>query len=107
MWMLMVDVRKACIYVRSEFNSLICFRFLPFTLAGSGSDEQLGGYSRHRSRFENDGYEGLAAELRMEMCRIGRRNFGRDDRVTSSNGRPALYVTSEPSRPSCMRRDNE
>ncbi|KAH7689556.1 Asparagine synthase family protein, partial [Aphelenchoides avenae] len=67
-------------------------RLLPFTLAGSGSDEQLGGYSRHRSRFENDSFEGLAAELHMEMCRIGRRNFGRDDRVTSSNGRPALYV---------------
>lgn len=69
---------------------MLLFRFAAFSLVGSGSDEQLGGYSRHRTRFETDGYEGLAAELHMEMCRIGRRNFGRDDRVTSSNGRPAL-----------------
>ena len=62
----------------------------PFALVGSGSDEQLGGYARHRTCFEKKGLEGLAAELSMEMHRIGQRNFGRDDRVAMSNGRALM-----------------
>jgi asparagine synthetase B (glutamine-hydrolysing) len=59
-------------------------------LVGSGSDEQLGGYARHRTCFQQKGLDGLSAELSMEMHRIGERNFGRDDRVGMSNGRAIL-----------------
>uniref|UniRef100_A0AC34QCT2 Asparagine synthetase domain-containing protein n=1 Tax=Panagrolaimus sp. JU765 TaxID=591449 RepID=A0AC34QCT2_9BILA len=57
---------------------------------GSGSDEILGGYSRHRGRFQREGYEGLFDELRLELENIGNRNLGRDDRVALSNDRIIL-----------------
>uniref|UniRef100_A0A915EDN0 Asparagine synthetase domain-containing protein n=1 Tax=Ditylenchus dipsaci TaxID=166011 RepID=A0A915EDN0_9BILA len=60
------------------------------TVVGSGADEQLGGYGRHRTVFEKLGFDGLAAELGRELTRIGLRNFGRDDRVVTSNGKIAL-----------------
>lgn len=50
----------------------------------------LGGYGRHRTAFEKGGFEGVVNELTMELGRIGLRNFGRDDRVVSSNGKNAL-----------------
>uniref|UniRef100_A0A914YTG7 Asparagine synthetase domain-containing protein n=1 Tax=Panagrolaimus superbus TaxID=310955 RepID=A0A914YTG7_9BILA len=57
---------------------------------GSGSDEILGGYSRHRGIFEREGYDELFNELRSEIQNIGNRNLGRDDRVALSNGRMML-----------------
>ena len=48
-----------------------------------GIDEQLGGYSRHRTAFAKGGPEALAAEIRMEVERISERNLGRDDRIVS------------------------
>ncbi|KAI1726784.1 aminotransferase class I and II domain-containing protein [Ditylenchus destructor] len=59
-------------------------------LVGSGADEQLGGYARHRTVYEKLGFDGLVKELAMELSRIGMRNFGRDDRVVSSNGKIVL-----------------
>jgi len=50
-------------------------------LLGMGIDEQLGGYSRHRTRFAREGHEGLGEELRMELLRISERNLGRDNRI--------------------------
>uniref|UniRef100_A0A914GPM6 Asparagine synthetase domain-containing protein n=1 Tax=Globodera rostochiensis TaxID=31243 RepID=A0A914GPM6_GLORO len=62
----------------------------PFALVGSGSDEQLGGYARHQTVFKSKGLQGLATELSMEMHRIGARNFGRDDRIGTANGKSIL-----------------
>ncbi|TGZ74304.1 hypothetical protein CRM22_001029 [Opisthorchis felineus] len=47
---------------------------------GTGVDEQLAGYSRHRITFQQYGPEALEKELVMEMRRISERNLGRDDR---------------------------
>ncbi len=56
-------------------------------LLGIGADEQLGGYSRHRTRYQADGPNGLINELKMEMKRIAERNLGRDDRILSHHGK--------------------
>lgn len=56
-------------------------------LLGMGADELLGGYARHRSRFENQGISGLCAEMKMELERISERNLGRDDRILSDHGK--------------------
>ena len=45
-------------------------------LLGMGADEQLAGYARHRTRFENYGMEALVAEVKVEMKRISERNLG-------------------------------
>ncbi|CAD5230501.1 unnamed protein product [Bursaphelenchus okinawaensis] len=62
------------------------FKPSPFAFCGSGSDELLGGYARHRTYYEKGGWESLHEGLEAEICRIGERNFGRDDRITMSNG---------------------
>ncbi len=49
-------------------------------LSGLGADEQLAGYSRHRTTFRIGGWKALEDELVMEMNRISKRNLGRDDR---------------------------
>ena len=49
-------------------------------LSGLGADEQLAGYSRHRTTFQIGGWTALESELQMEMNRISKRNLGRDDR---------------------------
>lgn len=56
-------------------------------LLGHGADELLGGYSRHRTRFRAGGWEGLAAELALDMGRLWQRNLGRDDRLVADHGR--------------------
>ncbi|CAL8081527.1 unnamed protein product [Calicophoron daubneyi] len=58
---------------------------------GSGIDEQLAGYSRHRAIFNKHGTEAVEKELRMEIDRIGERNLGRDDRMVSDHGREGRY----------------
>ncbi len=55
-------------------------------LLGMGADEQLGGYSRHRSAYQNGGKDGLLDELEMELLRISERNLGRDNRIVSDHG---------------------
>ena len=54
---------------------------------GHGADELFGGYARHRTRFRNGGWEGLAGELQLDVKRLWQRNFGRDDRVVSDHGK--------------------
>ncbi|CAF3515457.1 unnamed protein product [Rotaria socialis] len=60
-------------------------------LSGLGADEQLAGYSRHRSTFQTGGWKALENELDMEMNRISKRNLGRDDRVISSLGKEGRF----------------
>jgi asparagine synthetase B (glutamine-hydrolysing) len=59
--------------------------------SGLGADELLGGYSRHRTKFQNGGEKRLEEEMKMDLRRIGNRNCGRDDRVISDHGREARY----------------
>lgn len=56
-------------------------------VVGSGADELLGGYSRHRATFEKKGLAELIKELENELKRIPYRNLGRDDRVIADHGR--------------------
>lgn len=53
-------------------------------LIGSGADELLGGYTRHRNAYRRTGC--VAAELLHDWHRLPSRNLGRDDRVISDNG---------------------
>ncbi|KAF9229524.1 hypothetical protein BS17DRAFT_26002 [Gyrodon lividus] len=60
-------------------------------LNGLGSDELLGGYSRHRTTFKARGWQGVIDELQLELDRIPTRNLGRDDRVISSHGKETRH----------------
>ncbi|KAJ2704307.1 hypothetical protein FB645_003388 [Coemansia sp. IMI 203386] len=60
-------------------------------LLGMGADEQLGGYSRHRSAWDRGGTDALAREIRMDVQRIATRNLGRDDRIVSDTSKEARY----------------
>uniref|UniRef100_A0AC35GII6 Asparagine synthetase domain-containing protein n=1 Tax=Panagrolaimus sp. PS1159 TaxID=55785 RepID=A0AC35GII6_9BILA len=66
------------------------YDYVERVFVGSGSDEILGGYSRHRGIFDREGYGELFNELRSEIQNIGNRNLGRDDRIMLSNGRMML-----------------
>jgi hypothetical protein len=56
-------------------------------LLGHGADEQCAGYGRHRTRFREAGWPGLAAELALDVGRLWQRNLGRDDRLVADHGR--------------------
>lgn len=56
-------------------------------LVGSGADEQLGGYTRHRAAWEAGGPDSLVKELQLDLDRIPYRNLGRDDRCISDWGK--------------------
>ncbi|KAH9252378.1 hypothetical protein BASA81_009663 [Batrachochytrium salamandrivorans] len=60
-------------------------------LSGLGADEQLGGYSRHRSQFNKSSWTGLLSELQLDVSRISTRNLGRDDRIISSHGKEVRF----------------
>ncbi|KAF1757783.1 hypothetical protein GCK72_014239 [Caenorhabditis remanei] len=60
-------------------------------LLGSGADELLAGYARHRTRFEKEGIaENIAEECENELRRLGTRNGGRDARVAAQLGKTIL-----------------
>uniref|UniRef100_A0A914E5E7 Asparagine synthetase domain-containing protein n=1 Tax=Acrobeloides nanus TaxID=290746 RepID=A0A914E5E7_9BILA len=69
---------------------LLDYENSPFALVGSGADELLGGYSRHRARFIEKGFEGLYEEIVLELIRSGNRNWNRDYRVGISTGKNLL-----------------
>lgn len=54
---------------------------------GSAIDEQLGGYSSHKSAWSASGLQGLHDEISFQMRRLPTRNLGRDDRNYSDHGR--------------------
>ncbi|KAH8835386.1 asparagine synthase-domain-containing protein [Flagelloscypha sp. PMI_526] len=60
-------------------------------LNGLGSDELLGGYSRHRAVYEKGGWPSVISELQQELENIPARNLGRDDRIISSHGKEARH----------------
>jgi asparagine synthetase B (glutamine-hydrolysing) len=60
-------------------------------LSGLGADEQLGGYSRHKSAFEEGGLKKLIQEIQMDVHRISERNLGRDCRVVGDHGKEIRY----------------
>ena len=65
-----------------EYHSVARAVFL-----GHGADELFGGYGRHRTRFRNHGWQGLAEEIQLDVTRLWKRNFGRDDRLVSDHGK--------------------
>ena len=60
-------------------------------LSGLGADELFGGYQRHYLAFKRGGFAGLLDELELDTQRLGKRNLGRDDRVTAHWGREVRY----------------
>ena len=60
-------------------------------LVGMGSDEQLGGYSRHLNSYNRLGWAGLINEIKVDILRISERNMGRDDRVISDHAKEARF----------------
>jgi asparagine synthetase B (glutamine-hydrolysing) len=60
-------------------------------LVGTGADEQLAGYGRHRTAFRVRGGEALASELQADVSRLWLRNLGRDDRAIADAAREARH----------------
>ncbi|KAL3914746.1 MAG: hypothetical protein SGPRY_007517 [Prymnesium sp.] len=60
-------------------------------LLGTGADELMGGYGRHRTVYRQEGWNGLSSELHAERERLWLRNLGRDDRMISDWGREARH----------------
>jgi len=60
-------------------------------LMGSGADEQMAGYGRHRSAYARGSWQVLQSELNKDFNRIWKRNLGRDDRVLSSSRREPRF----------------
>ncbi|XP_071439642.1 asparagine synthetase domain-containing protein 1 isoform X2 [Hetaerina americana] len=60
-------------------------------ILGNGADEQLGGYSRHRSALEDGGWPLLATEISRQVKNLPSRNLGRDDRIISDHGRQPRF----------------
>jgi len=51
-----------------------------------GADELFGGYRRHRTALNVEGWNGLRNELQLDLARISTRNLGRDNRIISDHG---------------------
>jgi asparagine synthetase B (glutamine-hydrolysing) len=60
-------------------------------ISGLGADELFAGYNRHQIAFSRNGYTALLSELELDARRLGKRNLGRDDRVTAHWAREVRY----------------
>lgn len=60
-------------------------------ISGLGADELFAGYTRHATAFSRKGFQSLSDELELDYKRLGKRNLGRDDRITSHWGREVRY----------------
>jgi len=56
-----------------------------------GADEVFGGYARYKTAFERGGGQALQEEMSLDLDRLWHRNFGRDDRAISDNGKEARF----------------
>jgi asparagine synthetase B (glutamine-hydrolysing) len=74
-----------------DMNSYLYTTPARVLLSGLGADELFGGYTRHSTAFNRNGYPGLLDELELDVNRLGKRNLGRDDRVISHWGREARF----------------
>ena len=79
--------------VYDPFTDIKTFYITParVLISGLGADELFAGYTRHANAFHRRGYAGLADELDLDFGRLGSRNLGRDDRVTSHWGKEVRY----------------
>lgn len=81
----------------TAFDGVSSPRTTPYTtparvlLSGLGADELFGGYIRHATAFQRQGYRGLVEELKLDVSRLGKRNLGRDDRAMSHWGREVRF----------------
>ena len=65
-------------FIRSEQTPKIPYQCeCKVLLVGIGADEQLAGYSRHRTVYQRGGIAALVEELNMDTARIYNRNLGR------------------------------
>jgi hypothetical protein len=60
-------------------------------LVGTGPDELLAGYRRHRSAWERGGEDALRKEMALDLGRIWWRNLGRDDRCVCAHGKESRF----------------
>jgi asparagine synthetase B (glutamine-hydrolysing) len=60
-------------------------------LSGLGADEQMAGYSRHKTAYIKGGSCVVREELTMDVQRLWDRNLGRDDRVLSDCSKEVRY----------------
>lgn len=60
-------------------------------ISGLGADELFGGYLRHATAYKRGGVNKLIEELQLDIDRVGDRNLGRDDRVTTCWGKEVRY----------------
>ncbi|CAE8628777.1 unnamed protein product, partial [Polarella glacialis] len=60
-------------------------------LVGTGADELLGGYSRHKTARVKRGADGTRSEMLKDLHRLWSRNLGRDDRIIADHGREARH----------------
>jgi asparagine synthetase B (glutamine-hydrolysing) len=56
-----------------------------------GADEVFGGYARYKTAMEKGGEQTMMEEMGMDLDRLWHRNFGRDDRCISANGKECRY----------------
>jgi asparagine synthetase B (glutamine-hydrolysing) len=59
--------------------------------SGLGADEVFGGYARYKTAFDRGGFSEMEAEMSLDLDRLWHRNFGRDDRAISDNGKEARF----------------
>lgn len=59
-------------------------------LSGLGADEVFGGYARYNTAAKRS-MQALQDEISLDLDRLWERNFGRDDRVISCNGKECRY----------------
>jgi asparagine synthetase B (glutamine-hydrolysing) len=59
--------------------------------SGLGADEVWAGYSRYKTAAKKNGIKEMHQEMSLDLDRIWHRNFGRDDRMISANGREARF----------------
>lgn len=78
-------------YADAESEPIPCSTPARVLISGLGADELFGGYVRHISAFEREGYAGLAEELKLDVARLGKRNLGRDDRIMAHWGREVRF----------------